>query len=203
VRAIIVTLAFAAVACSDPPPPRTSDHATPAVTATATAEIATPPDAAAAATAPDTASGTAPSPVAEEGPALVYQGLKLTPIKPAKAKTIEVKPDGRIVIDGEMVGSFANNEIRDEDGAPTMRVAGDGSVEALGPGASDKQARFDDHDDLVIPDGKVRLEKDGSVTFMKTGGKSEKAPIKVAGVTDENRRAAVLLVTYMMMMTRE
>jgi len=205
------TVALALLAgCGDPEPAKTTDDvatdttaaATASATATATAEAA--PTASAAPPMTATATATASAPPVEDAPALVFEGLKVAPVKPGgKAKSLEVKADGAVVVDGKAtVATFVKNELRDEKGQPVLRVLKDGTVEAVGPSATDKQAKLNEKDELVTPDGKIILAKDGSLLFEK-GGKSEKAPVKFTGVTDKNHRAGVLLGTFLMLTVKE
>lgn len=208
---MVIGLALVALcsACSDPEPTKTSDDVTMDATPTAPAEntAADMPEPPATTVAPEeTAAAPASAPPVEDGPPIVYEGLKVTPTKAAKVKAIEVKADGSIVADGKKIGSFAKDKILDEQGTPVLRLSKDGEVQPLGPasnGVTAKTAKFDDKNDLVTPDGKLSLAKDGAFTFEKTGGKPESAPMKVVGVNDKNRRAAILLGTYLLFSSSE
>lgn len=209
-RTLLGTMTFAFVlGCGDPEPAKTTDDVMTDTTAVASA-AATASDAAPVASAPPTATATTSAPTAsappvEEAPALVFEGIKVLPSKPgAKAQTLEVKPDGAVVVDGKgTIATFVKNELRDEKGQAVLRVLKDGTVEAVGPTATDKQAKINDGGELVTPDGKIVLAKDGTLTFTTPAGKSEKAPVKFLGVTDKNHRAAVVLGTYLMLSTSD
>ena len=211
-RTLLGTMTFAFVlGCGDPEPAKTTDDVMTDTTAVASA-AATASDAAPVASAPPTATATttpsvptASAPPVEEAPALVFEGIKVLPSKPgAKAQTLEVKPDGAVVVDGKAtIATFVKNELRDEKGQAVLRVLKDGTVEAVGPTATDKQAKINDSGELVTPDGKIVLAKDGTLTFTTPAGKSEKAPVKFLGVTDKNHRAAVVLGTYLMLSTSD
>ena len=209
-RTLLGTMTFAFVlGCGDPEPAKTTDDVMTDTTAVASA-AATASDAAPVASAPPTATATTSAPTAsappvEEAPALVFEGIKVLPSKPgAKAQTLEVKPDGAVVVDGKAtIATFVKNELRDEKGQAVLRVLKDGTVEAVGPTATDKQAKINDSGELVTPDGKIVLAKDGTLTFTTPAGKSEKAPVKFLGVTDKNHRAAVVLGTYLMLSTSD
>ncbi|MBK6514559.1 MAG: hypothetical protein IPM79_32695 [Polyangiaceae bacterium] len=209
-RTLLGTMTFAFVlGCGDPEPAKTTDDVMTDTTAVASA-AATASDAAPVASAPPTATATTSAPTAsappvEEAPALVFEGIKVLPSKPgAKAQTLEVKPDGAVVVDGKAtIATFVKNELRDEKGQAVLRVLKDGTVEAVGPTATDKQAKINDGGELVTPDGKIVLAKDGTLTFTTPAGKSEKAPVKFLGVTDKNHRAAVVLGTYLMLSTSD
>lgn len=172
-------------------PPKTASTGTPAATSsTPPVESATPPAASSAA-----ASATTPPPE-EPPPALVYEGLKITATK-GKLKTIEVKADGTIVADGKTIGSFSKNELRDESGTAVYSVAKDGTV---GGKDVNKKASFSSSDELQSEDGsKLTVDDKGTVNWMKSNGKNEPAPLKIAGVNAKNRRAAILLVVYLTM----
>ncbi len=209
-RTLLGTMTFAFVlGCGDPEPAKTTDDVMTDTTAVASA-AATASDAAPVASAPPTATATTSAPTAsappvEEAPALVFEGIKVLPSKPgAKAQTLEVKPDGAVVVDGKAtIATFVKNELRDEKGQAVLRVLKDGTVEAVGPTATDKQAKINDGGELVTPDGKIVLAKDGTLTFTTPAGKSEMAPVKFLGVTDKNHRAAVVLGTYLMLSTSD
>ncbi|NUP14417.1 MAG: hypothetical protein HOW73_50955 [Polyangiaceae bacterium] len=196
-RMIIGSLAALVLcaACGDPEPAKTSDDVAAETTATATSTAPDMPAEPVATAAPTETAQTAAPPPVEEAPALVFEGIKLKPTKPAKVKVIEVKPDGAVVADGKTIATFAKNEIRDEAGSAVFKVAKDGTVEAPGKAGA---AKFNETDDLTTPDSKLTVGKDGAVSFEKTGGKPEKAPFKIEGLTDKNRRAAVLLTMYLM-----
>jgi hypothetical protein len=133
---------------------------------------------------------------ADEGPALVFDGLKLSPTNAnTKLKSVQVKADGSITGDGKALGKIAHNEIKDPAGATVYKVLTDGTVTGAGV---NKKIKFNDKDELVGEGGlKITIAEDGTATLDR-GGKSEPAPLKIEGVSAKNRRAAILLVSYLL-----
>lgn len=163
--------------------------------ASSDADVATAPDPTSnpAATASAAPAQEPTSNILEDGADLVFQGLKLTSTD-KKRVAMDLKPDGKLLIDGKPFGRVFKNTIEDDKGAEILAVRADDSVTLAG---KSKPARFD-KDVLVTPnDDKMWIEKDGVPSFT-TRGKTEKLPMKFSGVTDKNRRAAVLLAAYMM-----
>lgn len=168
---------------------------------TATASASGDPD---PTTTPDSTTNTTGAPSAvpaveptsnilEDGADLVVQGLKLSSTD-KKRVAMDLKPDGKLLVDGKPVGRVFKNTIEDDKGAEILAVRADDSVTLAG---KSKPARFD-KDVLVTPnDDKMWIEKDGVPNFT-SHGKTEKLPMKFTGVTDKNRRAAVLLAAYLM-----
>jgi hypothetical protein len=185
---ILVTVACGGAEPAKEPPTTSSTTATPTpVTTTPPAD--TTPAPAASTPAPEA------KPAVEEPPALVFEGLKVAPAKGAKVKSVELKADGTVVVDGKTVATFSKNELHDETGAVAFAVKKDGSIEG---GKVSKPVSFNDKDELQT-DGKKSLSvgDDGAAKVEKDGGKSDAGPVKFDGVTSKNKRAAVLLVALL------
>lgn len=149
-----------------------------------------------------TATASAPPP-APEAPPLAIDGIKITgKTKEGKPIAVEVKADGSVngTKDGKamLVATFAKNEIKDDKGATVFAVAADGKVTspmATGGGSWS----FNDKDELTL-DGKpaITIGDDGTPA-LTNNGKTEKAPFKFEKLPPKSKRAAVLLVAYMLM----
>jgi len=186
---ILGSLLFTTVACGGGDPPKE-----PPTTSSTTAEppATTPPPAADPAPAPAPVADAKPA--VEEPPALVFDGLKVTP-KGGKMKALEVKADGTVVSDGKTIATFSKNELHDDTGATAYAVKKDGTVEGS---KVTKPVSFNDKDELGAEGKKwLSVGDDGAVKLEKDGGKSENAPYKVEGVTAKNKRAALLLIAYL------
>jgi hypothetical protein len=129
---------------------------------------------------------------AEDGPALIFDGLKLTPTEAdAKVKRVTVKADGSIVSDGKPAGKIVKNEIQDAAGVTLFKVMKDGTV--TGP-AVNTRLRFNGKDELVDEDGRKLIVADDGTARYEQGDKRKPARLKIEGVSVKTRRAAVLLV---------
>ena len=160
----------------------------PAASSAAPAESAAPAASSAAA---------APTPP----PALVIAAMKLT--MPKQKDAIELKDDGSVEVKKKNVLKFAGNELRDPDGKALASVAADGTVTFEG---AEKKAKFDDKDDLVLPDGaRMTIGDDGVVKLLDHAGKPDKdsGKLKFVGFKPTARRAAAVLVVAAMMVHKE
>lgn len=161
--------------------------------ASATASATDVPSATASVTA--TASTPPPPP---EAPPLAIDGIKVTGKGgDGKAVALEVKPDGTVNLGGKLAGTFAKNELKNDKGTTLFSVAPDGKVSI--PGAPGVALSFNDKDDLLL-DGKpfFAIDDTGVVTVVM-GPKTEKPAFKFEKLPPKSKRAAVVLVAYMLM----
>lgn len=136
-----------------------------------------------------------PPPVVEPSP-LVVEGIKFTGKgKDGKPMAMEVKADGTLSRDGKVVASFVKNELHDETGAMIFAVDKDGKVTGKD---MDKPMAFNDKDELQV-DGKpaIVIADDGTPSITN-GTRTEKAPFKFDKLPPKSKRAAVLLVGFML-----
>lgn len=161
------------------------------------------PSATATATASATVTATASTPPAPEAPPLAIDGIKITgKTKDGKPVAVEVKADGTVngTKDGKpmLLATFVKNEIKDDKGATVFVVAADGKLSS--PMAMNGGSwTFNDKDDLML-DGKPAIViGDDGTPALTNAGKTEKAPFKFEKLPPKSKRAAVVLVAYMLM----
>lgn len=208
-RARMLVLLIGLAACDNAAPGAGSGSAgasgsAKAASKSASASVSVKPAASSATPATTSAAPSASEAVAGAGPDLVFEGLKLLPANPdakdnLKFKSIEVKPDGSVATDtGESKLQFAKNELKDDKGNTLLAVAADGTI----TGKNLKEAlKFNDKDEIVSDE--VRIYLDNGVVKLedKKKGKTEDAPLKLEGVTDKNKRAALLLATTIFLLS--
>ena len=136
-----------------------------------------------------------PPPVVEPSP-LVVEGIKFTGKgKDGKPMAMEVKADGTLSRDGKVVASFVKNELHDETGAMIFAVDKDGKVTGKD---MDKPMAFNDKDELQVEGKSVIVIADDGTPSVTSGAKTEKAPFKFDKLPPKSKRAAVLLVGFML-----
>lgn len=202
-RAQLLVLLVCLTACDNATPGAGSGSAASgsakAASKSASASVSAKP--AASSATPATSAAPSASAAVGAGPDLVFEGLKVVPGTPAdpkdklEFKSIEVKPDGSVVADdGKSKLQFAKNEIKDDKGNTLYAVGADGTI--TGKGVTET-LKFNEKDEIVSSEGRIYIEN-GIVKFEdKSKGTTEDAPIKLEGVTEKNRRAALLLVAAM------
>lgn len=142
------------------------------------------------------ASTAAPTPA---GPPLTVVAMKL--VAPNAKHTIDMKEDGSVLGDGKPIAKFVGNTLQDADGKPMVSVAADGTLTIAGSNTG-KTAKFNEKDDLVMPDGaKMTVGDDGVVKLFNPDGKADKdsGKIKLTGFKPTARRAATVFVLAMML----
>ena len=155
------------------------------------------------ATASATATATATTPPAPEAPPLAIDGIKITgKTKEGKPVAVEVKADGTVngTKDGKamVLATFVKNEIKDDKGATVFTVAADGKVTSP-MNTSGGSWTFNDKDELML-DGKPAIViGDDGTPALTTAGKTETAPFKFEKLPPKSKRAAVVLVAYLLM----
>jgi hypothetical protein len=127
----------------------------------------------------------------------VFDGLTFKPQAPAKVKSVALAADGTLTVDGKTVAKIVKNTIQDDAGKTMVTVHNDGSIE----GAEAKQrAKFNDKDEIEIEGGSIIRVKDNGTAELVSGTKTEPAPVKIEGLTAKNKRAAALVVGYLVLM---
>lgn len=171
--------------------------------ASASAAASDAPSATAMTSTTASATATATTPPAPEAPPLAIDGIKISgKTKEGKPVAIEVKADGTVngTKDGKamVLATFVKNEIKDDKGATVFVVAADGKLSS--PMAMNGGSwTFNDKDDLML-DGKPAIViGDDGTPALTNAGKTEKAPFKFEKLPPKSKRAAVVLVAYMLM----
>jgi hypothetical protein len=184
--------ALALAACGGPQEPAQSASTQPVPTTTTTATAT----AAATTEAPPPPAPTTTAPPVEEPAPIVFDGLKFAPTAPAKVKSVTLAADGTLQVDGKTVAKIVKNTIQDDTGKTMVTVEKDGSIQ----GAEAKQrARFNDKDEIEIDGGGIIRVKDNGTAELQNGTKTEAAPVKIEGLTPKNKRAAALVVGYLVL----
>lgn len=137
---------------------------------------------------------------AVEGPGAAGGMIKLaamtfTPAKRAKdkaAKSIELKEDGTVLVDGKEAAAIKGDQVDSTGGTSMLTVGVDGSL--VGNGVS-PGLKFDG-DEVVTENGtRLRVEADGTITAT-TDGKTE--PIGKAENGAASPRAALIVAVLWM-----
>jgi hypothetical protein len=110
---------------------------------------------------------------------------------------LALDPDGTLLADGRPYASLAATVVRATDGQPLLTLRSDGTVQLTGA----LSARLVG-DALVAPDEtELRVSNDGVVSFVR-GERRTEAPVRVEGVTGDNRTTALCLVAIEMLRQR-
>lgn len=127
------------------------------------------------------------------GGAIKVAAMKFTPAKKGKtARSIELKDDGTVNVDGKAAAKIAGDSVDSTRGTSMLTVGLDGSLvgNAVNPGM-----KFDG-DAVVHENGmKLTVDDDGTITASKAG-KTE-AIGKAEGAAASKRAALVVAVLYM------
>lgn len=200
-----VTIALAACGCNDD---KAAKAPAPSASVAATPSAAPKPTAAASATAPTPA--VAPSATAavsnetpvNEGAPFVVVPMKLVSADPKgkKGGVVDIKADGTVAAEGNVIMKFSGARIEDKSGKPGAYVDKEGHLHAFGKEKETDKAWFGPHDELMTSDGKgetkIVVADDGTIT-MTHKGKTETAPIKFEGFKPEARRVAAMVAMFL------
>jgi hypothetical protein len=128
-----------------------------------------------------------------DGATIKFGAMKLAPAKPGKTdRSLEIKADGTIVLDGKPVAKFKGDRVDSIEGAPMATMSGTGVL----AGSGVKPGLKFEGDDLVGDDGmKLSIGDDGTITASRAG-KSETIG-KAEGGSSAKRAALIAAVLWM------